>query len=144
MLRRILNFLVILVIIVAISAIFINLYNSGKKESNKFDTVKEKVKEDATKVKDSVKKKTEEIKKNKDKVVESKDKNEDSNTSTSSDNSKELDDNDVDSSDGSSVTGNEVAVGSTGTKENIYLSLVGGVVVLSGGVLIFKTNLFRA
>ena len=33
MLRRIFNFLVILVIIFAISWIFINLYNSGKKES---------------------------------------------------------------------------------------------------------------
>ena len=147
MLRRILNFIVILIIIVAISGIFINLYNSGKKESNKFDTVKEKVKKDASSVK-------EKIKKHKDKLIED---NEDKNKSDSSENKQELDDKDVNSSEGSnnsnssssdtsaSVSGNEIAVGSTGTKENILLTFAGGIVVLSGsGLLILKTNKFRA
>ena len=145
MLRRILNLIVILVIIVAISGIFINLYNSGKKESNKFDTVKEKVKENASKVKDNIKKQKEKIidsdnNSNNESTESKKDTEEsDVNTSEVSSNSSNI------SEDSSSVAGSEIAVSSTGTKENIILSLVGGVVILSGaGLVIYRTNKYRA
>ncbi|MEE3342961.1 MAG: LPXTG cell wall anchor domain-containing protein [Bacilli bacterium] len=141
MLRRILNFLVILVIIIAISSIFINLYNSGKKENNKFDTAKETIKKGASKAKDSVKKKTEELKKEKEKIIDGKKDTENNNETTNNNETKDLDDNDVETNDNTQVTGNEIAVGSTGTKENIFLTLTGGIIILSGaGLLIFKTN----
>ncbi len=77
MLRKLLSFLVVLAVIVALSGIFIHLYNNSNKKTYNFDTVKDEVKKKTNKIK---KKKT-----NDDDKVE----NESSNKDT------ELDDNEV-------------------------------------------------
>ena len=45
MLRKILNIVIVLVIVGAISIVFINLYNSSKLEDNNFETTKEETSE---------------------------------------------------------------------------------------------------
>ena len=45
MLRKILNIVIVLVIVGAISVVFINLYNSSKLEDNNFETTKEETSE---------------------------------------------------------------------------------------------------
>ena len=144
MLRRIINFIVVLAIVIAISGIFIHLYNNSRNESNKFDTVKESVKND---------KKNKKNKKDSNNKIENNNKN-DKKEDNNNENSKNenLDDNDVvddsieqvdnkSNDDASNVNGSEVAVASTGKSKNIYISIFGGLIVLTGtGMVLLKLN----
>ena len=134
MLRKIINFIVVLAIIVAISGIFIHLYNNSRKGTHNFDATNK-----ISSSKSSKKKK----KTNNDEqsIIKKKD-NEDS-SEESEDNDVVDDSNeqgDVLESDESTVSGSEVAVASTGTKENVYIAIVGAVIVITGTGIILKTN----
>ena len=140
MIRKIINLIVVFAVIIGISGIFIHLYNNSNRKNlnNKFDTVKETIKK----------------KKNKNKKNDTSDsennKSNDNSEEDSNNSSKdvELDDDDVSNGDNddieensdNNINGSEISVGSTGTKENIYISLVGGIIIISGAGLILKLN----
>ncbi|MBR3161478.1 MAG: hypothetical protein IKF19_01950 [Bacilli bacterium] len=133
MLRKIINLIVVFAVIVAISGIFIHLYNNSNKKHNKFDTVKEKVNE---KIK-SKKKKTDDANSS----GEASDKKSDTEDLTDNDVSSNDEEENSEASDSTdNINGNEVAVVSTGTKENIYITLVGGIIVISGTTILLKLN----
>ena len=134
MLRKLINFIVVLAVVVAISGIFIHLYNNSKNENDNFDTTSES----------SSNKKAKKKKEKKDSTKKT-----ETEQSNSKSDSSELDDNDVvdDSNESNSVedndnsvAGSEVAVVSTGTKENIYIAIFGGIVVIAGTSIILKVN----
>ena len=133
MLRKLLNLIVLVAVIVAISGIFIHLYNNSKLKDNKFDTIKDTINKKKSSKKNNSKKKDN----TNNKKVDDKD--------NTANNEEELDDNDItvneENNNANSISGNEVAVASTGSKENIYITILGGVIIISGvGFITLKLN----
>lgn len=126
--RKILNFLVVIAIIGAISAVFINYYNKNKLEADDF---KSSSKENSTD-----KKKDDESENSK--VEENQEKSEDN---------ASIEKNDEDNADDSSTeetnneSSNEVSVESTSSFKNNYVAIIGSTIILLGAsTIILKSN----
>ena len=136
--RKILNFLVIIVIIGAISAFSINFYNKSKLEADDFKTSSEKnekeTKEDNTtskeKDEETVEEKSSEQNKNSDNDTKKEENtNNDDNINTSSENTKV-------------VEANDVSVESTSSSKNMYVIFLGSITILLGTSVVI-TRLFK-
>ena len=122
LLRRILNGLVVVSIVVAISAIFISLYNKSKLESDGFRTNSNTEITETTKKEEKKLTKTEENKTKKTDKVES-------------------DDNETNEEETEEIDSNEVPVESTSSEKSIYYITIGSMTLLLGmGLLTFKIN----
>lgn len=124
MLKKIINIIIVLIVVGAISAVFIKLYNDSKLETNNFKTTQEKGsinKKDKTK-------NTEESIENKENEDESK--NDDSNEETEELNSNE--NNSETENSEASVEGSEIAVASTSSFQNIYFQIIGSIIIIAG------------
>ena len=136
MLRKILNIVIVLVIVGAISVVFINLYNSSKLEDNNFETTKEETSE-----KNSSKNKKETTKE-----TNTNDSNEENNedTQTQEENSATDEENSETSTEDestSNISGSEVAVASTSSFENKNIQIIGSIVLIIGvSTIIIKTR----
>lgn len=136
MLRKILNIVIVLVIVGAISIVFINLYNSSKLEDNNFETTKEETSE-----KNSSKNKKETTKE-----TNTNDSNEENNedTQTQEENSATDEENSETSTEDestSNISGSEVAVASTSSFENKNIQIIGSIVLIIGvSTIIIKTR----
>ena len=137
MLRKILNFLVIVSIIIAISAVSLNLYSKSKLEDDGFNSSGEVIKKNSKKDSDvsSNSSTSEDNDSSKDSAK--------SDNSTKDKNSEEKSDSKNDSSDNeeSKVSGSAVSVESTGTSVNYGIAILGGVLLILGtGQVILKMN----
>lgn len=136
MLRKILNIVIVLVIVGAISIVFINLYNSSKLEDNNFETTKEETSE-----KNSFKNKKETTKE-----TNTNDSNEENNedTQTQEENSATDEENSETSTEDestSNISGSEVAVASTSSFKNKNIQIIGSIVLIIGvSTIIIKTR----
>lgn len=136
MLRKILNIVIVLVIVGAISVVFINLYNSSKLEDNNFETTKEETSE----------KKSSKDKKETTKETNTNDSNEENNedTQTQEENSATDEENSETSTKDestSNISGSEVAVASTSSFENKNIQIIGSIVLIIGvSTIIIKTR----
>ena len=136
MLRKILNIVIVLVIVGAISVVFINLYNSSKLEDNNFETTKEETSE----------KKSSKDKKETTKETNTNDSNEENNedTQTQEENSATDEENSETSTEDestSNISGSEVAVASTSSFENKNIQIIGSIVLIIGvSTIIIKTR----
>ena len=139
MIRKIINLIVVFAVIIGISGIFIHLYNNSNRKNlnNKFDTVKETIKKKKNKNK---KNDTSDSENNKSNDNSEEDSNNSSKDVELDDDVSNGDNDDIDENSDNNITGSEISVGSTGTKENIYISLVGGIIIISGAGLILKLN----
>ena len=141
MIKKIINLIVIFAVIIGISGIFIHLYNNSNRKNlnHKSNNIKEEAKEKKKSTKNNNESKNNKSKNNT--------KNEENNKEV------ELDDNDIADNDNDdnteevtdstdkNISGSEINVGSTGTKENIYISIIGGIIIISGiGVITLKLN----
>ena len=136
MLRKILNFLVIVSIIIAISAVSLNLYSKSKLEDDSFNSngevIKKNSKQDSN---DSSNSSSEVNDSSKDSAKKD--------NSTKDNNSEEKSDSKNDSSDNeeSKTSGSAVSVESTGTSVNYGIAILGGVLLILGtGQVILKMN----
>ena len=136
MLRKILNIVIVLVIVGAISVVFINLYNSSKLEDNNFETTKEETSE----------KKSSKDKKETTKETNTNDSNEENNedTQTQEENSATDEENSETSTKDestSNISGSEVAVASTSSFKNKNIQIIGSIVLIIGvSTIIIKTR----
>lgn len=136
MLRKILNIVIVLVIVGAISVVFINLYNSSKLEDNNFETTKEETSE----------KKSSKDKKETTEETNTNDSNEENNedTQTQEENSATDEENSETSTEDestSNISGSEVAVASTSSFENKNIQIIGSIVLIIGvSTIIIKTR----
>lgn len=136
MLRKILNIVIVLVIVGAISVVFINLYNSSKLEDNNFETTKEETSE----------KKSSKDKKETTEETNTNDSNEENNedTQTQEENSATDEKNSETSTEDestSNISGSEVAVASTSSFKNKNIQIIGSIVLIIGvSTIIIKTR----
>ena len=136
MLRKILNIVIVLVIVGAISVVFINLYNNSKLEDNNFETTKEETSE-----KNSSKNKKETTEE-----TNTNDSNEENNedTQTQEENSATDEENSETSTEDestSNISGSEVAVASTSSFKNKNIQIIGSIVLIIGvSTIIIKTR----
>lgn len=136
MLRKILNIVIVLVIVGAISVVFINLYNSSKLEDNNFETTKEETSE----------KKSSKDKKETTEETNTNDSNEENNedTQTQEENNATDEENSETSTEDestSNISGSEVAVASTSSFENKNIQIIGSIVLIIGvSTIIIKTR----
>lgn len=136
MLRKILNIVIVLVIVGAISVVFINLYNSSKLEDNNFETTKEETSE----------KKSSKDKKETTEETNTNDSNEENNedTQTQEENSATDEENSETSTEDestSNISGSEVAVASTSSFKNKNIQIIGSIVLIIGvSTIIIKTR----
>ena len=136
MLRKILNIVIVLVIVGAISIVFINLYNSTKLEDNNFETTKEETSE----------KKSSKDKKETTEETNTNDSNEENNedTQTQEENSATDEENSETSTEDestSNISGSEVAVASTSSFKNKNIQIIGSIVLIIGvSTIIIKTR----
>ena len=119
MLRKILNIVIVLVIVGAISIVFINLYNSSKLEDNNFETTKE------TNTNDSNKENNEDTQ------------TQEENSATDEENSETS----TEDESTSNISGSEVAVASTSSFKNKNIQIIGSIVLIIGvSTIIIKTR----
>lgn len=128
MLKKILNILLVLVIVLLIGTVLVNLYNKSKLETDNFNKTSEKVKKDDSK-KDSDKKNSK--------------KASDENSEKASDNNK-TSDKDISSTDNSNndkskedtsednLSSSLVSVESTSSYKNNYIYIIGCITILVG------------
>lgn len=129
--RRILNILVVVVIIGAISAVSINFYNKSKLEANEFKT---ETKETSSSKKNTDKKESSNTKENSKSSTKDKQDDKDSSEETDAEVS-------INTSNESTkiVEANDVSVESTSSSKNIYVAVIGSLAILLGtGTVITK------
>lgn len=124
MLKKIINIIIVLIVVGAISAVFIKLYNDSKLETNNFKTTQEK---GSINKKDKTENTEESIENNKN---EDESKNDDSNEETEELNSNE--NNSETENSEASVEGSEIAVASTSSFQNIYFQIIGSIIIIAG------------
>ena len=131
MLRKVLNLVVVIAVIIAISGIFIHLYNTGKKESlanNANTKIASKEKKDNNKKNNT----TENKSKENNNSTESKDEEQEETNKAEDEEYNEETSEEPDEEEDNNETANEIAVSSTASFNSIYIEIIGATIIISG------------
>lgn len=142
--KRVFNIVATVIVIIIIAAFTINYYNTSKLDGDNINSGQEVLKK-----KDSSNKKDDNNKNDdsgdtdtKQEETENDDKDEELKSSEEVDSNDNKDDElESDDKSGGRIEGEEIAVSSTSSFENVYIYLVGGIIIILGtGSIVFKYN----